>query len=227
MERLEGGSRWTLWKRVAAKFRKHAEESSLRDIQRESLAPDPDHRKDCRQNPFRCRQYSRHHLRIARRQRHWRGCAAIRPAPRILRNCRLRFLMLFSIHRRGGCLESACETNGPEARSRSMPRQVLRVRQSWFNATTVLVVATAIVLMLGLSVAPNLHERLHPTAASLHECAVTLIASGSCHYNAAAPLMIAPTTALHFSKIPALTPQWVESPFLAARIFEHAPPAYS
>src|SRR5205823_12204551 len=107
-----------------------------------------------------------------------------------------------------------------------MPRQVLRVRQSWFNATTVLVVATAIVLVLGLSVAPNLHERLHPTAASLHECAVTLIASGSCHYNAAAPLIIAPTT-LHLSKIPALSPQWVESPFLAARIFEHAPPAYS
>ena len=102
MERLEGGSRWTLWKRVAARFRKHAEESSLRDIQRESLAPIPDHRKDSRQNPFRCRQHSRHDLRIARRQRHWRGCAAIRPAPRILRNCRLRFLMLFSIHRRGG-----------------------------------------------------------------------------------------------------------------------------
>jgi len=108
-----------------------------------------------------------------------------------------------------------------------MPRQVLRVRQSWFNATTVLVVATAIVLMLGISVAPNLHERLHPTAASLHECAVTLIASGNCHYNAAAPLIIAPTTALHLSKIPALSPQWVESPFLAARIFEHAPPAAS
>jgi len=30
---------------------------------------------------------------------------------------------------------------------------------------------------------------------------------------------------VHFSKIPALTPQWVESPFLGACIFEHAPPA--
>jgi hypothetical protein len=108
-----------------------------------------------------------------------------------------------------------------------MQRQALRIRQSWFSVTTVLVLAAAIVLMLGLSVAPNLHERLHPTAASLHECAVTLIASGSCHYNAATPLMIAPTPALHLSKIPALSPQWVESPFLAARIFEHAPPAHS
>src|SRR5437016_8133165 len=108
-----------------------------------------------------------------------------------------------------------------------MLRQVLRVRQSWFSATTVLVLATAIVLMLGLSVAPNLHERLHPTAASLHECAVTLIASGSCHHSAAAPLMIAPATAVQFSKIPALNPISVAAPFLVARIFEHAPPAHS
>ena len=108
-----------------------------------------------------------------------------------------------------------------------MPRQVLRIGQSWFSATIVLVLATAIVLMLGLLVAPNLHERLHPTTASSHECAVTLIGSGSCHYNAAASQMIAPTTALHHSKTPALSPQWVESPFLVARIFEHAPPAAS
>jgi len=108
-----------------------------------------------------------------------------------------------------------------------MPRWAPRIRQTWFRATTVLVLAAAIVLMLGFSVAPNLHERLHPTGASLHECAVTLIASGSCHYNAAPPLMIAPTTALHLSKIPALSPQWIESPFLKASVFEHAPPAHS
>ena len=108
-----------------------------------------------------------------------------------------------------------------------MPRRALSIRQTWFRATAVLVLATAIVLMLGFSVAPNLHERLHPTGASLHECAVTLIASGSCHYNAAPPLMIAPATALHLSKIPALSPQWIESPFLGACIFEHAPPAHS
>jgi hypothetical protein len=92
---------------------------------------------------------------------------------------------------------------------------------------TVLVLAGSIVLMLGLSVAPNLHERLHFTAASLHECAVTLIACGSCHHSAAAPLMIAPASAVQFSNIPALNPIWVESPFLSAHIFAHAPPAYS
>jgi len=108
-----------------------------------------------------------------------------------------------------------------------MPRHALRIQQSWFSGTTVLVLATAIVLMLGLSVAPNLHEQLHPTATSLHECAVTLIASGSCHHSAAAPVMIGPSTALHLSKIPALSPQWVESLFLGAHIFAHAPPARS
>jgi hypothetical protein len=38
--------------------------------------------------------------------------------------------------------------------------------------------------------------------------------------------MIASTAALHFSKIAAPSLRWIESPFLAARIFEHAPPAH-
>jgi hypothetical protein len=108
-----------------------------------------------------------------------------------------------------------------------MPSRALRTRSGWFGDATLLLLAAAIVLMLGLSVAPNLHERLHPTTASLHECAVTLIASGGCHHTATAPLVIAPATAVEFSKIPALNPIWVEPPFLGARIFEHAPPAHS
>jgi hypothetical protein len=108
-----------------------------------------------------------------------------------------------------------------------MPCLALRIRSGWFGGATALILAAAIVLVLGLSVAPNLHERLHPTAATLHECAVTLIASGSCHHGAAAPRMSAPATAVQFSKIPALNPIWVESPFLGACIFEHAPPARS
>jgi hypothetical protein len=108
-----------------------------------------------------------------------------------------------------------------------MPRRTPRIRSSWFGRTAVLVLAAAIVLTLGLSAAPNLHERLHPTAASLHECAVTLIVSGSCHHSAAAPLMIAPVPAVQFSKILVLNPVWVESPFLGTRVLEHAPPAHS
>src|SRR5437764_15126425 len=124
-------------------------------------------------------------------------------------------------------IESPCETNRSKAKSRSMLCRALRIRSGWFGGTTVLLLAAAIVLMLGLSVAPNLHERLHPTSAPLHECAVTLIGSGSCHHVAAAPLMIAPATAVQFSTIPALNPIWVAAPFLGARLFEHAPPAHS
>jgi hypothetical protein len=108
-----------------------------------------------------------------------------------------------------------------------MPCRTPRIRSGWFAGTAVLVLAAAIVLMLVLSAAPNLHERLHPTAAFLHECAVTLIVSGSCHHSAAAPLMIAPATTVQFTKILALNSVWVESPFLGARVLEHAPPAHS
>ena len=75
-----------------------------------------------------------------------------------------------------------------------MPCRALRFLSGWLGGTTVLVLAGSIVLMLGLEVAPNLHERLHPTAAPLHECAVTLIASGCCHHTVAAPLVVAPAT---------------------------------
>jgi len=52
-----------------------------------------------------------------------------------------------------------------------------------------------------------------------------MIASGSYDHAAHPPLVSAPIPVLHFPQIPALTPQWVQSPFLGARIFEHAPPA--
>jgi len=108
-----------------------------------------------------------------------------------------------------------------------MPSRVFRIRSEWCVDAAAVLLTGAIVIMLGLSVAPNLHERLHPTGAPLHECAVTLIASGSCHHSTGAPLMIVPATAVQCPKIPALTPHWVESPFLGARIFEHAPPVHS
>jgi hypothetical protein len=86
----------------------------------------------------------------------------------------------------------------------------------------------AFLFVMALSAAPRLHERLHPDAKrSQHECAVTLIAAGNYHHTAPAPLCSAPVPAVQFSKIPALTPQWVESPFLGAYVFEHAPPAHS
>jgi hypothetical protein len=78
---------------------------------------------------------------------------------------------------------------------------------------------------LALSAAPQLHEGLHPDANSAkHTCAVTFIVSGSYEHAAHAPLIPAPVPTAQFSKLPALSPQWVQSPFLSASIFEHAPP---
>jgi hypothetical protein len=87
-------------------------------------------------------------------------------------------------------------------------------------------VFAAFLYALALSASPQLHQRVHPDANRVeHNCAATMIASGSYNHVAHVPLVSAPVPAIQFSKIPALTPQWVQSPFLGAHIFEHAPPA--
>ena len=89
-------------------------------------------------------------------------------------------------------------------------------------------VSGAFLWALALSVSPQLHQRIHSDANRVeHNCAATMMASGSYNYSAHVPLVSAPVPSAHFSKIPALTPLWVQSPFLGARIFEHAPPARS
>jgi hypothetical protein len=81
---------------------------------------------------------------------------------------------------------------------------------------------------LVLSVSPQLHERVHPDANRVeHGCAVTFVASGNYEQTAHAPLVVAPVASVQFSQLPAFTPQFVESPFLLARVFEHAPPLLS
>ena len=81
------------------------------------------------------------------------------------------------------------------------------------------------VLVLGVS--PQLHERIHPDANRVdHACVVTFIASGN-YTHSSAPLIRVLAPLVSVSAIPVLTPAWVESPFLLARIFGHAPPALS
>jgi hypothetical protein len=87
-------------------------------------------------------------------------------------------------------------------------------------------VSAAFLWALALSASPQLHQRVHKDANRVeHNCAVTMIASGSYNHAAHVPLVSAPIPAFQFSKIPVLTPCWVQSPFLGACIFEHAPPA--
>jgi len=91
-----------------------------------------------------------------------------------------------------------------------------------------LLASAAFLWTLTLSVSPQLHERIHPDANRIdHSCAITFIASGSYNYSPAAPLLSVPALVDQFSSIPTLTPQWVESSFLLARVFEHAPPGHS
>ena len=86
-------------------------------------------------------------------------------------------------------------------------------------------VSAVFLWMLVLSASPRLHARVHSDANRVeHTCAVTFVTSGSYNYSGHAPLLSAPVPAAQFSKIPALHPFWVQSLFLGARIFEHAPP---
>jgi hypothetical protein len=83
----------------------------------------------------------------------------------------------------------------------------------------------AILFALVLAASPQLHDRIHQPIGAGHECAVTLIATGKYQQCDTPVLVSAPQPAVQFSKIPALHPVWVASPFLGAHIFEHAPPA--
>jgi len=86
-------------------------------------------------------------------------------------------------------------------------------------------VFAAFVWALALSASPQLHQRVHKDANRVeHNCAVMIIASGSYDHATHPPLVTADALVPQFSKISALTPCWVQSPFLGARIFEHAPP---
>lgn len=89
-------------------------------------------------------------------------------------------------------------------------------------------VSAAFLWTLVLSVSPQLHQRIHPDANRVeHSCAVTFVASGSYNHISHPPALSSPLKSVQFSKIPALIPHWVQSPFLGAHIFEHAPPANS
>jgi len=99
---------------------------------------------------------------------------------------------------------------------------------NWGRALVAAFVSAGFLWALALSASPRLHEWTHADANRVeHTCAATMIASGSYDHASHAPLVSADVPAVQFSKIPALIPHWVQSPFLGASIFEHAPPAHS
>jgi hypothetical protein len=105
-------------------------------------------------------------------------------------------------------------------------RRAMKGRSSLLFFLIASFVAAAFLWTLALSASPQLHQWIHTDAnRTEHNCAVTFVSSGSFDHGATAPLVSAPVPFTHFSNIPAFDPQWVQSPFLGASIFEHAPPA--
>ena len=103
----------------------------------------------------------------------------------------------------------------------------------WFNrASGVRVTASALIsaflFALTLSSAPQLHAWLHKDSnAANHECAVTLITSGSYEHSAAPTVFVAPQPAQQVATVSIFRSTWVAPLFLEAAIFEHAPPVVS
>jgi hypothetical protein len=99
------------------------------------------------------------------------------------------------------------------------------MRNSTARAFVTVLALAGFLSALTLSVSPQLHERIHPDAnRDSHSCAVTLIAAGNVEHSPTTVLISAPAPIGEF-KVRELNSQWVESLFLLAAVFEHAPPA--
>jgi hypothetical protein len=87
-------------------------------------------------------------------------------------------------------------------------------------------VFAAFVWTLALTVAPQLHQRIHADGNRPdHTCAVTLVANGSYAHAAQPPLIRAPDLLAQFGTVSTLSLIWVQPLFLKAHIFANAPPA--
>jgi hypothetical protein len=84
----------------------------------------------------------------------------------------------------------------------------------------------ALLFALVLSAAPQLHERIHQPTGSTHECAVTLLTSGSCQHTPCAAIAIAPQPPKPLST-PVHRHFQLVGPRLEFSLLEHAPPAIS
>jgi hypothetical protein len=106
----------------------------------------------------------------------------------------------------------------------------MKVRSFTCGGKRIVAVAAlgAILFALALSSSASLHALVHPDSnAPDHQCAVTLLASGSYEHSAIPIVFSAPKPSQQFATIPALKAIWVAAPFLGASIFEHAPPVLS
>jgi hypothetical protein len=84
----------------------------------------------------------------------------------------------------------------------------------------------AFLFTLVLSADPQLHERIHQLAGANHECAVTLLTTGSCALTPSDAITIVPPSPQAASRFSQVDFQLV-SARLEFSLLEHAPPAIS
>lgn len=104
------------------------------------------------------------------------------------------------------------------------------MKRHFSDGRSIAIMAAAFVSLflftLVLSALPQLHERIHSSSrAANHECAVTLLMSGTYQHTVSDTIAIAPPPATAFAHV-SFRFQLV-SPRLEFSLLEHAPPALS
>ncbi|MBA2742886.1 MAG: hypothetical protein H0U43_00970 [Chthoniobacterales bacterium] len=93
------------------------------------------------------------------------------------------------------------------------------------RALTAAILFCAVVITVGLSAAPRLHDWLHKPGSGTHECAATLMSSGSWEHSASEPVLAAPKPAAVSASF--VSPGVRVIARVDSSILEHAPPANS
>jgi hypothetical protein len=108
-----------------------------------------------------------------------------------------------------------------------MSHPALRLRSIPIRLSAIGVLVPTLLFAFYLSVAPQVHERIHPRADNVaHECAVTMFASGNCeHFAGGQPLVEAQS--LSSADVPALQRLSIFTAPVESSILEHAPPSNS
>ncbi len=107
-----------------------------------------------------------------------------------------------------------------------MPPAALRIRPTRVGVAALLI--QALLFALFLSLAPQMHHRIHSDAQqSEHECVVTLITHGKCENFVSPPLVEPAIIPISAEQVSSIDVVFVAPQFLGGRILEHAPPALS
>jgi|SRR6266699_4690781 len=102
----------------------------------------------------------------------------------------------------------------------------LRSKTAPCRKVSALAITGAFLFALVLSAAPRLHDQLHNALGADHQCAVTMLLSGTCDHSACVPPSALPSDVASTSVIVLQQLQWVESR-LEFSLLEHAPPCFA